>query len=71
MQSNFNDYPLLSMNETPARVNVHFVRGDFPPAGLGAPALPPLPPAVRNAIFAATGNRLRSLSISKHDLPWS
>jgi isoquinoline 1-oxidoreductase beta subunit len=66
-QSNFHDYPVLRLNEMP-RVEVHLVPGGDKPTGVGEPGVPPLAPAVANAVFALTGKRVRSLPLADQKL---
>lgn len=63
-QGNFHDYPLLEISKSP-RISVHLIQSDNHPTGLGEPGLPPLAPAVGNAIFAASGIRARTMPLSK------
>jgi isoquinoline 1-oxidoreductase subunit beta len=64
-QSNFNNYPVARINEAPPETHVHIVPSAAPPAGVGEPGVPPMSPAICNAIFAATGKRIRELPIKK------
>ena len=66
-QSNFHDYPVLRISETP-RMEVHIVQNREKPGGIGEPGVPTVAPAVANAVFAATGQRVRSLPIRAEEL---
>ncbi len=67
-QSNFHDYPVARINEAPYHTSVYIVDSDAPPAGVGEPGVPPFAPAMCNAIFAATGKRVRELPLSRTSL---
>ena len=64
-QGNFNDFPLVRIDESPTETRVHIVENtlDVHPSGVGEPGVPPFAPALCNAIFAATGKRIRKLPI--------
>jgi isoquinoline 1-oxidoreductase beta subunit len=70
VQSNFHDFPLLRLTQA-VPIEIFWSTPDFPPTGLGEPALPPVIPALCNAIFEATGRRIRRLPIGKQDLSWT
>ena len=67
-QSNFDTYPVARINEARYQTNVYLVESDMPPAGVGEPGVPPFIPALCNAIFVATGKRIRELPLSRTSL---
>ncbi|MEM7263220.1 MAG: molybdopterin cofactor-binding domain-containing protein [Planctomycetota bacterium] len=70
-QSNFHDYPLARIHESPKEVEVDILESGDLPGGVGEVGVPPFAPALCNAIFAATGKRIRRLPLVNHDLSWS
>ncbi len=64
-QKNFHEYPVVRMNEMPRELDVHLIESSGVPGGVGEPGVPPVAPALANAIFAATGRRVRELPLSR------
>jgi CO/xanthine dehydrogenase Mo-binding subunit len=64
-KNNFTNYRMLRINEAPAEIDVHFVKSDVDPTGLGEPPMPPTPAALANAIYKATGKRLYDQPFNK------
>jgi isoquinoline 1-oxidoreductase subunit beta len=67
-QSNFDTFQVARMNVAPRETNIYIVENDAPPAGIGEPGLPPVAPAIYNAVFAATGKRVREMPLAKAGL---
>ena len=67
-QSNFDAFQVARMNTAPRETNMHIVQSEAPPAGIGEPGLPPVAPAIYNAIFTATGKRVREMPLTKAGL---
>jgi isoquinoline 1-oxidoreductase beta subunit len=71
VESNFNTQPIVRLTQAPPEIDIFFLKSNNPPTGLGEPSLPPLIPAVTNAIYAANKDRIRALPLDKHGYRWA
>jgi isoquinoline 1-oxidoreductase beta subunit len=71
VQSNFSSYPMIRITEAPSKIECYNLPTNHPTTGMGEPAIPPVAPAICNAIFAATGKRVRRFPLTHTDLSWS
>jgi len=70
-QSNFDGYAPIRMSDFPREINLNFIKTNRWISGIGEEVVPLVAPALCNAIFAATGKRIRSVPLSNHDLSWA
>jgi len=71
VQTNFHQHTMVRLTQAPPEIQIDFLKTNFPPTGLGEPSLPPILPAIANAIFTATGKRVRALPFSKAGYSWA